>query len=79
MATEVKDEELSRLQLAARLGKDPKTIWSWVHNGIAGVKLRAIAIGGRPYFRMSDVNEFNRQVAVRKGWDDEPAAEPKGA
>lgn len=76
ISTLVPDQRWTTRQVAARLGVHVVTIGRWTRQGIRGVKLRTLRIGGRTLIGAPDLVEFLRRTNEPAGGP-VPAARPE--
>lgn len=49
---------------AKKAGVTPRTVWNWIHDGLAGgVRLKASKLGAKWVIERADLEEFSRRLA----------------
>ena len=54
-------------ELAKKIGRDKATIYTWSSDGVRGVKLRTLLVGGRRFVLPEFVEEFVTELSTADG------------
>lgn len=62
----ISEKRVTVTQLAKREGVNHSTVWRWINQGVRGVKLSTITVGGRDFVPDSLWEKFVRETTAKK-------------